>query len=150
MKKQYVAGFLFDANAKHVALIEKQRPAWQKWQLNGIGGKIELHESAAAAMQREFLEETGLLIEQWKLFCVLEGSDFEVMFFYGFDSRVHNVESKTDETVAVFEVAGCLDPRITHPLIPNLRWLIPMALSMIYTPGIAAYHVQEEVFVAHV
>jgi len=41
MKTKYVCGFLFDMAFKHVALINKVRPDWQKGKLNGIGGKVE-------------------------------------------------------------------------------------------------------------
>ena len=42
---KYVAGFLFSNDYKYVALIKKEKPAWQKGKLNAIGGKIELGES---------------------------------------------------------------------------------------------------------
>jgi 8-oxo-dGTP diphosphatase len=163
-KKKYVAGFLFDKTAEKIALIEKQRPEWQRWQLNGIGGKVEKSrrncmcyendsdqdvcicpwETPVEAQRREFREETGVDVEIWKEFCLLEGPSYAVDFLYGFDNRVFDVQTKTDEKVTVFDVAGVLDTRITHPVIPNLRWLIPMALTMVYTPGIAKYYVSEE------
>jgi 8-oxo-dGTP diphosphatase len=163
----YVAGFLFDSNAEKIALIEKQRPEWQRWQLNGIGGKIERNrqncmcyendsdqinfdpcicpmEKPVEAQRREFREETGVDYEGWMEFCLLDGPDYEVHFFYGFDNRVFEVKTKTDEKVSIYETLHVLDTSITHPLIPNLRWLIPMALSMVYTPGVKRYHVTEE------
>ena len=167
MKRRYVAGFLFDSNAEKIALIEKQRPEWQRWQLNGIGGKIERkteghtcyditcdmggfdpcncpYESPWEAMRREFSEETGVWVEEWKEFCELDGPDYQVHFFYGYDNKVFDVDSLTDEKVSIYETLHVLDARITHPLIPNLRWLIPMALSMVYTPGVEKYYVREE------
>lgn len=73
--KKYVAGFLFSSDGTMVALVEKQKPDWQKGKLNAIGGKIEEGESALQAMQREFKEEAGLDISNWTLFCVLSGND---------------------------------------------------------------------------
>ena len=168
-KKLYVAGFLFDKKAEKIALIEKQRPEWQRWQLNGIGGKIERNkqncmcyendsdqinfdlcicpwETPFEAQRREFREETGVDVENWKEFCLLEGPHYMVEFLYGFDDRVFEVTTQTDEQVMIFDVVRVLDPRITHSMIPNLRWLIPMALSMDYMP-MAKYHVMEYMYV---
>lgn len=55
----YVAGFLFSENLLSVALIRKEKPAWQKGCLNAIGGKIEENETPFEAMKREFTEEAG-------------------------------------------------------------------------------------------
>ena len=55
----YVLGFAFTTDGR-VALIQKKRPAWQAGRLNGIGGKVEGTEHSAAAMVREFREETGV------------------------------------------------------------------------------------------
>jgi 8-oxo-dGTP diphosphatase len=165
--KLYVAGFLFDQTMEKIALIEKQRPEWQRWQLNGIGGKIERNrqncmcyendsdqtnfdpcicpwETPIEAQRREFREETGVDVDNWKEFCLLKGTGWAVDFLYGFDDKVFKVSSLTDEVVDIYDVEKILDPRITHPVIPNLRWLIPMAMTMVYTPGITKYHVTEE------
>jgi 8-oxo-dGTP diphosphatase len=165
MKTRYVAGFLFDRNGEKVALIEKQRPEWQRWKLNGIGGHIDKktqghtcydngsdqtnfdpctcpYETPAETMRREFREETGVDLNSWAQFCLLHGPHYEVYFFFAYDDAIYNVATKTDESVAIYEVSRVLDPRITHPLIPNLRWLIPMALSLVYDP-VVMYDVQE-------
>jgi len=39
---EMVVGFLFDNFSENVLLIKKNRPAWQKDRLNGVGGKIAL------------------------------------------------------------------------------------------------------------
>jgi hypothetical protein len=39
-RQDYVVGFLFRNNLSEVALIKKDRPAWQAGHLNGIGGKL--------------------------------------------------------------------------------------------------------------
>src|ERR1035437_6897488 len=61
---------LFD-NKGIVWLIRKARPEWQKGMLNGIGGHVEENENTMTAMTREFNEETGLTILDWKKFCIL-------------------------------------------------------------------------------
>lgn len=60
IKDQYVLGFAFDKEFKHVLLVWKNRPRWQAGKLNGVGGKIEPGEAVRAAMVREFQEETGI------------------------------------------------------------------------------------------
>ena len=71
VKYDYVAGFLFSEGLTTIALIEKQKPTWQKGKHNAIGGKIEPNETADEAMRREFREETGFDVPNWTMFCVL-------------------------------------------------------------------------------
>ncbi len=124
----YVAGLAFSPNLQHVALIQKQRPAWQAGKLNGIGGHIEPGESPLAAMVREFEEETGFKEEGWHEFSELR-SDSRGWCVYWFWSvlDLHRLRSMTDETIVVGYVADvCLGLLAT---IPNLRYLVPMALN---------------------
>lgn len=132
-KVDYVAGFLFDAKGERVALIEKARPEWQKGKLNGIGGHIEKGETPSQAMRREFREETGVDVRDWLHFGTLQGeSDVNrvVHFFLCFeDAALYTImegRQFTDERVSVFWV----DDLKSLNVIPNLRWLIPMAKSM--------------------
>lgn len=66
--KAYVCGFLIcrTSQTNWVALIRKARPSWQAGRLNGIGGSIEPGETALSAMRREFEEEAGVVIEDWR------------------------------------------------------------------------------------
>lgn len=120
----YVVGFLFNTALDTVVLIQKQKPAWQCGRFNGVGGKIEDGESPKAAMRREFKEETGLDVADWRVFCRLMGDKFSVHCFtaIGDTSKVRTME--TEEVVAV--PLSVLD---RTPVIPNLRWLIPLALD---------------------
>jgi len=119
----YVVGFLFDPHAFHVALIRKLRPEWQKGCLNGIGGKIESGESPKEAMIREFTEETGARVLDWAFFCKMYGDDWEVFCFKSFGDYI--LGTKTDEEIVQVK----LKDLELHHLIPNLNWLIPMALD---------------------
>ncbi|HTJ78523.1 MAG TPA: NUDIX domain-containing protein [Rariglobus sp.] len=119
----YVAGFLFKNNDQLVALIEKKRPAWQAGRLNGIGGKIEAGESAPMAMRREFMEEAGVHIYEWRLFAVLNFSGGSVYFFMARGD--FPLLSNTDEIVSWYPV----ETIAALPTIPNLRWLIPLAID---------------------
>jgi 8-oxo-dGTP diphosphatase len=145
---QYVAGFLFSKTHDYVVLIEKNRPEWQRGLLNGVGGKIEKHDKDCSvvnkigdlgvcycsgetphdAMVREFLEETGVEIPEWKQFTTLTGSGFQVNFFCAFAhvDTLAKCVSRTDERVGYYRLNGLEALKTT----PNIKWLIPMALSM--------------------
>lgn len=126
---EYVAGFMFNIvvgpnHVDKVALIRKQRPAWQKDSLNGVGGHVEQYESSREAMIREFREETGYETngEVWHRFCVLTGPDYKVSFFYAFGD-LGKLETKTDEEIVIIPEKELYK----HNVINNLHWLIPMA-----------------------
>lgn len=120
----YVVGFLFrEMPLAHVALIQKRKPEWQAGKLNGIGGKIELGESAEAAMRREFREETGADVLIWQPFALLAWRSDMIHFFCARSDQTV-IRSTTDEEVDWYPVS--LLDRL--PIIPNLRWLVPLAL----------------------
>ena len=126
MATEYVVGFLFSDDRKKVALIRKQRPEWQRGKLNGIGGHIDEYESRDQAMVREFKEETGRYITaKWTPYCTIKNADFVVYFFKAFSTvDLALLDSPTDEEIVIYEVDALPDN-----VIPNLRWLIPMALD---------------------
>lgn len=125
--KQYVAGFLFSNDQKSVALIRKNRPEWQAGKLNAIGGKIELNEWHYVAMQREFREETGVDLppSKWNRFATIRGVDYICYFYRCFDDSVFTVKTMESEEVFVISV----DELHNYDHIPNLNWLIPLALD---------------------
>jgi len=120
---QYVVGFLFDDKAQRVALIEKQKPEWQLGRLNGIGGRIEPNETPHAAIVREFEEEAGITIHNWRLFCDLNCSHGRIHFFEARGS--FEIMSKTSEIVAWYQIKDLS----SLPILENLHWLIPLALD---------------------
>jgi 8-oxo-dGTP diphosphatase len=129
MKKMFVCGFLFSSDKKQVALIEKQRPDWQKGYLNGIGGHIEKDEVPMDAMIREFREETGLKFIEWELICSELYDDAIVYYYKGFlspDYELKYLISKTTDEQPIIVSTENLD---NIKIIDNLRWLIPMALT---------------------
>ncbi len=121
---EYVAGFMFSEDKKKVALIEKNRPQWQKGKKNGIGGHVETNEMPYDAMVREFEEETGVRHTDWNHFCTLQGPWGKV-HFYKTTGILSRLKTMTDETVCRVKA------RFLHGsnVVPNLRWLIPLALS---------------------
>lgn len=109
-----------------MVLIRKNRPAWQSGLLNGVGGKVEAEESPRDAMVREFEEETGARVEMWRHFCVHEDTinGYHVTYYRSFGD-VATCRSTTDEQVEVVLV----DHLQSRAVVPNLRWLVPMALD---------------------
>lgn len=127
----YVVGFQFNADGTRVALIRKGRPEWQSGLLNGIGGHVERNESAPAAMLREFEEETGMSQRStlWREFAsVRTWTGSLVAFYSSFTDAVELVRTVTDEEVKVFNVFSL--PALKEQTVPNLMWLIPLALTM--------------------
>jgi 8-oxo-dGTP diphosphatase len=131
MKTEYVLGFMFSPDKTAVVLIEKKRPAWQAGKLNGVGGKLEQNEWPVDAMVREFKEETGCttLPADWKYFLTLEGGDWRVYCYRSFSSARGELKQMTDEKVdwsfvSRGQVLDCRDK-----LIPNLSWIVPLALD---------------------
>jgi 8-oxo-dGTP diphosphatase len=128
-RTQYVVGFLFKITKDfffldhyEVALLEKNRPEWQKGKFNGIGGHIENGETPLQAMKREFNEEAGVLLDSWEQYCTIYYTDAIIHFFRCFDGD-GEINTKTDEKVfwQPLEELG-------NNVIPNLHWLIPLAL----------------------
>jgi 8-oxo-dGTP diphosphatase len=139
--RHYVCGFLFtpeigDLYKQSVALIKKQRPKWQAGLYNGIGGKVEDGEEPIEAMVREFHEETGAVVTDWKPFCKIIHSaiisksmpsgPWTVHFFKAF--QVATLQSPTDEPTKWWNVQATTN-RLNNYFVPNLHWLIPMALE---------------------
>jgi 8-oxo-dGTP diphosphatase len=139
--RHYVCGFLFtpeigDLQKQSVALIKKERPAWQKGLYNGIGGKVEVGETPHSAIHREFWEETGAHISLWIPYCTLIHSaivsksmptgPWTVHFFKAF--QVATLQSPTDEQVRWWNIQSVTN-RLNNYFVPNLQWLIPMALE---------------------
>lgn len=85
-------------------------------------------------MRREFREETGIDHETWLPLIILTGSDWRVYFFHAVAKEYHfeYAESKEEEEVAKIEIDRLLAWDYQH--IPNLDWLIPMALNKILYP----------------
>lgn len=128
---RYCLGFMFDVNTNLVLMIKKNRPEWQKYQWNGIGGKVEENEFPEAAMAREFKEETGLITtpDSWELYCVLSGDKGDIikhrweMFCYRAVGDTTNFSKVCDEGVV-----SLLDPlSLPHNTVKSARWLVSMA-----------------------
>lgn len=135
---KYVLGFLFSADMQSVALIHKNKPAWQRGKFNGIGGKLEDGETAVQAMYREFLEETGVITDpmQWKYHGIMRrvnlsssGEEFECFVFSMCnDAYIQTIQTKTDELVEVVKLSELNN----QSRISNLDWLISFIKDVDY------------------
>ena len=125
---QYVCGFLFNDERDHVALVLKNRPAFQKGKLNGIGGHVEPGEHQDAAMVREFEEETGVCITTWKHYSTIvnHNKKYIVYFYKAFHSEaIKAVKTTTDEEICTVPVSIIHTPAT----MSNLVWLVALAFD---------------------
>jgi 8-oxo-dGTP diphosphatase len=125
--KKYVLGFIFNHkyNDRYVLLIHKN-DGWQKGLVNGIGGHIEHKETAYDAMVRECQEEAGLDITVWNQFAILRGTYFDMHCFVAYDDRV--LTTHVDSVEGYIHPVAYPVPDVI-PIIPNLTYLLPMALN---------------------
>lgn len=130
-RQGYVVGFLIDPDRDMVLLIRKNRPAWQAGKLNGIGGHIEeTDRSAFDAMRREFEEETGLVVMNWKLMVSMFFPGAYIHFFRAIGDRYmfSRARTQTDEDVDEYVIGRVLThDHVKSNMVPNLRWLLPLA-----------------------
>ena len=123
----YVTGFMYSVDRKHVVLIEKINPKWQRGLLNGVGGKIEKNETPEMAMSRECEEETGVATapEEWKVFSIINRPlKYKVYFLYTLNNNAIHAKTVEEEKVGIYEVDD-----LPHNTLYNLKWLIPMGLD---------------------
>lgn len=133
----YTVGFAFNEALTEILLILKTKgPASVVGKLNGIGGKLEVGESIFECQRREFLEEAGVDIDprRWKWAVHLYGEmmTWEVHFFTAVLTDEEFAQARTMETEVVgrYKVADLWD----IPVVPNLRWLIPLSLDTDLNP----------------
>lgn len=121
----YVLGFAFTPDGR-VALIQKRRPAWQAGRLNGVGGKVESTEHSAAAMVREFREETGVDTPEkaWQFRGRMYGENWSVFVFTCTLEIIKNVRTMEDERVFLIYLDDL--ETITEKCIENVDALIQL------------------------
>jgi 8-oxo-dGTP diphosphatase len=141
-KTEYVVGFAYDSVGR-VVLIRKTRPTWQAGKLNGVGGKIEAHETAKQAMAREFEEETGVqtLSTAWRHVGTMIGAAYVVhILAFESDTITLEVATTTDEPVVVRD-----GRRLPEDCLPNVPYLVGMAMDRDLTGARLVYGLPEPV-----
>jgi 8-oxo-dGTP pyrophosphatase MutT (NUDIX family) len=130
-RKAFVIGFAFNEAKTEVVLISKNRPEWQAGLLNAVGGKIEDNDTPEYAMQREFHEETGVVIAQhrWTQQAIMnfDSSDVYVLSATLSDSEMSSVDSVTDEQVDIYDVNCMLTNAV--PAVKDLKLLMQTCLT---------------------
>jgi 8-oxo-dGTP diphosphatase len=130
--QSYVLGFCFSRDHRKVVLIAKTKPPWQAGRLNGVGGRVETGETPAQAVAREFREEAQCEDAlDWEPFGRLRGGDWEVWLFHAHYLYLPIYNESPEGTVSVHHTPVVLtDPTSQgHAPLPNLRYLIPMAIN---------------------
>lgn len=125
--KKYVTGFLFSQDASHVVLIEKLNPLWQRGLFNGIGGKVEANEASVDAMVREFFEETGVAThpKDWCCYAkIYRAKCYDVDVYFAHSDLAFSAKTIELEQVHIIKLN-----ELPSNIIPNLQWLIPLALD---------------------
>jgi 8-oxo-dGTP diphosphatase len=129
-EKWYAVGFMVAPETDQVLLIRKNRPAWQAGRLNGIGGHVEPGESPYECMLREFGEETGLAYRAWTTMLCMEFPGARIWFYRAHvtPDYLRLAKTTTDEPVEVHRIGALLTDAEGKRMLPNLRWLLPMAV----------------------
>jgi 8-oxo-dGTP pyrophosphatase MutT (NUDIX family) len=120
-------GYLFSVCRNYIAVIHQNfdNDKIKGVFLNGPVGHIEKDESSKDAVRREFREETGVDIEDWKLVCNLYSSNLQVDFYKSFSDKVFDVKTIEDEMVSVYNI-GQLQFLPCHP---NMQIIIGMCMD---------------------
>jgi len=137
LPKSYVLGFLFeeaDLDHQFVVMIKKTKPHWQAGKFNGVGGHRKIDESPHQAMIREFHEETGVFTTVWYLFAIMTYHNGDKVWCY---TAANTQDVANCGTQGVEEIHKMIRDRLCDrvPTLPNIRWLIEMAISKLKHPN---------------
>jgi 8-oxo-dGTP pyrophosphatase MutT (NUDIX family) len=135
---KYVTCFLFNKELDQVLLLKKIKgPEGIAGKWNAPGGKIEDGETSLAAIMRETIEETGLVIAphdwlKFHHFIRMDGN--EVVFYTAIipdDQVFSQIEAEVLELKAVEDIVLSFigDNSLNNSHVYNLSYLIPMALG---------------------
>lgn len=127
---KYVLGFLFNGDDQ-VVLIKQQDE-----KLNGVEGKIKADETAPQAMERTFVEKTGISSIDWKMFGSLGSADKTGMFtcwlFCATDNKADELITLKDKEVDLYSIDEVFGDEY---FVRNLLWLLPLAQETLSGSG---------------
>lgn len=141
--KNYVVLFLFDEEGENVLLLLKNKPIYQVGKFNGVGGKIEESETPFNAIHRELYEETSYKdnsVPNMRLFATLNLQDGFMFCFSGFimNKELKSINPAESEILKIFPVK-----ELPKNIMPQVEWLIPMALSMTHGEQASKFQITE-------
>lgn len=124
---RYVMGLMFANDLKGFLAIKKKDGLFPGF-VNGIGGKVAEGETPQAAMVRKAKEDASLTTVGWTLFHKEQFENGNEVFYFALksDTLFEGRNNSGDELLAV-----PMD-RPTPDTVPNLGYLIPMALTVIH------------------
>lgn len=137
MTEQTTLAFIFNENLNKVLLIKKSKGV-QKGMLNGVGGKMDDGESFLECMYREIKEETpidtqNIDLDSSDVYCYLHSTPIPRWYITAYRFTVSDdilnscIGHTTEEGVlGVYDVDDLPDT-----VMPNLKWLIPLAVDSI-------------------
>lgn len=123
----YTIGIVFNSTFDAVLLIEKSKPDWQKGWCNFPGGKLEDGETLAECVQREIIEETGILIplEEW-------GHIGEIVNHGGYCVQIFTAVTSDKFRLSINEkepCKWCCTYDLPDNILSNLKFLVPFAMQ---------------------
>lgn len=129
----YVLGFAFrHDNSKSVAMILKKKPDYQAGKYNGIGGHVEENETYHGAMVREFKEESGVEIKEWRYFGRISGYGaaqhrYVIHLFASSSWEVDGLKTTAPQEgeVKMIHLDDIHERKV--PMMHNIPWLAQMA-----------------------
>lgn len=153
--QRYVLGVAFTEDGR-VAMIRKNRPAWQNGKINFPGGKIEPGELPQDAIKREWKKEVGQHIARadWEVFARLrEDEAFEVVCLRTpvcanpSEHALDNLGMVNGPEHCVLVTAEQLDAEVASgTAVENCPWILRLAMDWERRKGVAVipYHDPKE------
>lgn len=147
--KLYTCAFAFTPDARHILLLRKHEPIWQRGKLNGIGGKVEPGETILEATRREFCEETKLSPDEMqfdatdpKIFHAMLWPEYAthigwpLVYFSAFTMTLYYMRQAVLNTCNDLEPCGILRVEELFRfndgiLMPNIPFLVEMAKTLV-------------------
>lgn len=131
-RTHYCLGFAFSSDLTHVALLQKNRPAWLAGKWTGIGGHVEAGEDALTAVAREVEEEAGVATDkaQWRPLAH-RTSDAWILDVFATVLDLDRVQACTEEPIEVFAV-----DRLPETLAPLVREDLTKAIAILRAPKV--------------